>query len=452
MNLITIMIDSLRFDHVGINGNSWIRTPNLDALASKSVQFRNAFPESLPTLPVRKALFTGKRIFPYFNTWELNHYWHPIPGWSPIDHDTPVMAEILGAKGYLTGFITDTYHLFRPAMNYHRGFEHWELIRGQEVDRSRSFANHVMDYSLFLTEDMKKMHDVTFPMEIYMRKVADRLHEEEWFPPKVFRAAARWIEENYKADKFFLWVDSFDPHEPWDPPQRYRDLYSLGYQGKEIIWPPYSLDLDFLTESELKYMQACYAGEVTMVDTWLGYFLSMVEDLGLMENTIIVLLSDHGILLGDHGVTGKPQEALYPELLKLNFFIKVPKQEPRAIDSMVYTHDYLPTLFYLLGEEIPEHVEGNNLWDLVEGKRSSFREYITSGLKTRVMAYDGRYWMFCRRDCSDVSLFDLKEDPGCNHNIAKDKQDVVDRFFSLVVKDAGGKLTILPDKIPRNFL
>ncbi len=91
-----------------------------------------------------------------------------------------------------------------------------------------------------------------------------RTTEEEYLSPQVFRAANAWLEKNHQAEKFFLCVDCFDPHEPWDPPQYYRDLYDPGYQGIEVIMPLYHAKAsDYLTEAQLKHMRALYAAEVT---------------------------------------------------------------------------------------------------------------------------------------------------------------------------------------------
>ncbi|MBW1699833.1 MAG: sulfatase-like hydrolase/transferase [Deltaproteobacteria bacterium] len=111
MNLILIIVDSLRADHVGVNGNHWIKTPNMDKLANNSVRFTKTYPESLPTIPVRRAIHTGKRCFPFRN-WKSFKQW-PVPGWIPIPEEDVTLAEILQEKGYTTAFITDVYHMWK---------------------------------------------------------------------------------------------------------------------------------------------------------------------------------------------------------------------------------------------------------------------------------------------------------------------------------------------------
>lgn len=446
MNLVTIIIDSLRADHVGINGNPWIKTPHMDALGRECVRFTRAFPESLPTVQVRKALHTGKRTFPYRNWTPYKPA--PTPGWTPLPESDVTMAEILQGKGYRTALMTDLYHMFRPGMNFIRGFDEWRFVRGQEFDAYRTGSWGTIDIEKYLTPKMDRNRLPAKMFPHYLRNVETRRNEEEYFAPQVFKSAARWLEENHKTEKFFLCLDCFDPHEPFDPPQFYRDLYDPGYRGTEVILPFYTEELDYLSDAELKHLRALYAGEVTMVDTWLGYFLQKMEQMDLMKNTVIVLISDHGHLLGENGRMGKPPAGLYPELTDLVFFIKAPGQRPKTIDSFVFNHDYFPTVFSLLGEPIPPQAEGNNLWDLVEGRRPGFHNYMVSIHKTWICVIDHRHRLICRTTGKEPRLYDLERDPACAQNIADKNPEIVQRMFALAVKDAGGEIPIYPDPRP----
>lgn len=355
------------------------------------------------------------------------------------------MAEILQEKGYRTAFITDVYHMFKPGMNFHRGFDEWRFIRGQEFDVYRSGAKGEIDIGKYLSSKMDKNRLPAKIMAHYLRNVELRQTEDDYFAPQVFSSAMRWLEENYRSDRFFLCIDCFDPHEPWDPPQYYRDMYDPGYTGTEIILPFYSENLDYMTDAELTHVRALYAAEVTMVDTWLGYFINKVEQLGLMEDTVIALFSDHGHLLGENGYMGKPPSGLYPGLMDLVFMIKAPGQQPKTIDSFVYDHDLFPTLFYLLGEDIPEQGEGGNLWDLVEGKKEKFRDYVTSILKTWLWARDDGYVMIRKTDGRVTKLYDIRSDPTCAVNIAGEKPEIVDKMYQYMLADADGDIPMYPD-------
>ena len=128
MNTVLIIIDSLRQDHVGAYGNEWIQTPNLDAFARESVRFTRCYPESLPTLPVRRALHTGMRTFPFHGHRDYRGEFAGAPGWGPIPEEQETVAELLSAAGYRTALITECYHHFKPSKNFHRGFAQWEWV------------------------------------------------------------------------------------------------------------------------------------------------------------------------------------------------------------------------------------------------------------------------------------------------------------------------------------
>ncbi|RPI84934.1 MAG: sulfatase, partial [Chloroflexi bacterium] len=143
MNVIGIMLDSFRQDHVSFyNGGhrtfediTACQTPNLDAFAQECIVFENAYPEALPTIPVRTQLFTGQRTLPY----------RP---WQPLTTEDISIADILRAEGYICGLISDCYHYRAPGMNFHRGFHAYHWIRGQEYDpwMSHPTERNVDDY------------------------------------------------------------------------------------------------------------------------------------------------------------------------------------------------------------------------------------------------------------------------------------------------------------------
>ena len=439
MNVIMIIVDSLRADHVGINGNPWIKTPNMDRLGRESVRFTKAFPEALPTIPVRRSIHTGTRCFPFRN-WTPFKAW-PVPGWIPIPEDQVTLAEILQGKGYTTAFITDVYHMFKPGMNFHRGFNEWRWIRGQEFDCYRTGSDDTIDIEKYLTPKMNREATAAKLMPNYLRSKELRKDEEDYLAPQVFDSAIRWVEENYKkSDPFFLCIDSFDPHEPWDPPQHYVDMYDPGYDGTEVILPFYTHQLDYMTEAELKHTRALYAGEVTMLDTWLGHFLNKTEQLGLMDDTIIAFISDHGHIIGEHNVMGKVPFCMYPEIIDLVFFMKVPGQEPKAIDAFVYDHDLFTTILSLLGEEVPKQAEGKNLWKLVEGKTDKFYDYVTCMYKNWGWIRNQDHVYIARPSGDEAQLYNLKTDPGHNHNIAGQDPETCKQMHALLLKDADGDM------------
>ena len=190
-------------------------------------------------------------------------------------------------------------------------------------------------------------------------------------------------------------------------------------------------------------MNALYAGELTMMDRWLGRFMDRMEELNLFKDTMVLLLSDHGMILGEHGIVGKPHYALYPETVDVPFMIRHPegKSAGDTSDYFASTHDVAPTILGHLGIEAPRQMTGQNLTTLFEGGEPEARPHFTLGYHDHVWTRDERYAMFCADDGSDAKLFDVQEDPKMNKDIAPGNQEIVKRMYDgYVLRDAGGPL------------
>jgi arylsulfatase A-like enzyme len=429
MNVILIILDSLRKDHVGAYGNVQMKTPTLDTLAEEGLRFVRPYPDAMPTLPARRAIHTGMRTFPLEP---------PAYGWASIPQEQTTLAEILEAAGYETMLVTDTYHQFYPYRNFHRGFKVHHWIRGQESDPfkppSLVSEKEMRKHYLILGEGRKARQ--------YLANIKGRRNrEEDWFAPKVFLQAMELLEGARRREPFFLVVDCYDPHEPWDPPEKYIRLYDPdGYEGKEPLNDNYGKD-DYLTDRQLLRMRALYSAELTMVDRWLGNFLEKAHDLGAMENTLLVLLSDHGHALGEHGYTGKPAYALWPELTDIVFLVRHPEEKGAGEVSDYYasTHDVAPTVLGTLGIEPPEPMEGQNLSVLLDGNEPEPRNHFTSAYKDHVWSRDESYVMFCRNDGAEPRLYDVRTDPQQTRNLAEEEPETVEKMFEeYVLGDAGG--------------
>jgi arylsulfatase A-like enzyme len=441
MNVILVILDSLRKDHVGAYGNDRIRTPNLDALAKESLRFTRAYPESLPTLPARRAIHTGLRTWPFRN-WDPPEGETFMPaGWQHIPEEQTTLSEILVGEGFNTVLLSDTQHLFKASMNFQRGFRVYDWIRGQERDRYRPTLK-VSDEEvekLVVPGNSRSMVD---KVRQYLANTANRETEEDWFAPQVFTMASEFVRAADKGQPFFLVVDCFDPHEPWDPPQEYVSLYDEGYNGPEPIVPEYS-DAGWIGERELERMRALYAAEVTMTDRWLGNFLDELGSSGFAQDTLLVVLSDHGVALGEHNATGKPFRALWPELTDIPFFIRHPVGvgAGQTSDHYASTHDVAPTVLGFLGITPQNSMDGQDLSVLFGGAEPEPREHFTLGYDEYVWTRDDRYVMVSRNDGSQARLYDLTTDPGMNGNLAGERPDLVKQMFEgYVLKDAGGPL------------
>ena len=245
MNVIWIISDTLRSDPLGCYGNQVIHTPSLDAFAGRSVRFDRHYIASFPTMPARADYLTGRWTGCFMD-------------WEPLPKDLVTLPEILQQKGFNTTAVVDTPSYLRREMNYDRGFStFFEVQRNPDTRAARRFESH-------------------------------------YFSPRTFTKAMHWLEHPYKMN-FFLWRDTSDSPEPWHPPGVYTALYWPNYDGEVVMPTPGRWqDRPDLTEEKVKKAHACYCGEVTMVDTWFGYFLRRLENMGLMKNTAIIFTSDHG--------------------------------------------------------------------------------------------------------------------------------------------------------------
>ena len=458
MKIFLIIFDTLRKDHVGTYGNKWIKTPNFDDFAKDSIIFDKAYPESLPTIPVRRAIHTGIRTFPFNQDMIFlrTDDYESSPGWFPIPPYQTHIGEYMKHFRYTTSLITSTYHQFKPNMNFHLGFDQFHWIRGQELDKYRaafqknlSEVNQILDNHTISSKKnraIKKYQRII--LEMYLRNVQDRENDADYFPAQTFTKAVEFIKDTKSSENTFSIIDEFDPHEPWDPPQKYLNLYvDRSYSGAKIIQPIYSENLKSITEEELKFLKASYSGEVSMCDHWFGWFINELKAMELYEESLIILLSDHGHCIGEHGVLGKIPRCMYPELVNIPCIIKPPggMNGPKRIKkSHVYTHDILPTLFGFLEKEKDDVFDGIDLSIFLDGKDQLInnRNYITCGYNTYTLYKDDQYALIISNDESEQKLFDLRKDPEWNNNIAESNPDTCKDLFKKIVNDASGDLLL----------
>ncbi len=431
MNIIFIMCDSLRPDHLGFYGNEWIQTPNLDRLSKESVVFDNAYPEGLPTIPVRTALFTGNYTL-------TNRYWQPM-----TPHDVP-MAEILDEYKYTNAMITDTYHMFKPNMNFHRGFHVWRLLRGQQDDPYRSGAGRLgkEEINKYIKNEMRNTTGIRSLYQ-YLQNIKDRRdnNQEEYFTARVFSEAIEWLKHDSKTGHpFFLYVDCFDPHEPWDPPDEFLSKYAdPNYSGPKLIMPNIG-PADWLTHDEVKYIRALYAGEVSFVDKWIGKLMDQIDAMGLKDDSLIIFMSDHGEPLGEHGIFRKTTDSLYSELVRIALMFRFPKAEygDQRVNSLVSVVDIFPTILDILGyrHEL-EYVQGKSVLPLISGTSEKIHEYATMGFfeaEDRCVR-DGELSYIRRPAGRKDELYNYVEDPKETSNLidqypqkAKEMEMVISRI------------------------
>ena len=444
-NLVVVCLDTLRCDMIRHVGVDWMRTPNIDRLAKQSVIFENCYAEGLPTQQVRRAFFTGMRSFPWRFDMDVSGLWPTLRGWHRIPPEQPTMAEILLDEGYTSALIGDTPHMFR-AGNFTRGFTCFDWIRGQESDNYKTGPLSAID----LAKHFKPGAAATQPMRMlaqYLLNVKDRKVEDDYFCAQVFAKSAQWLEENLDGQPLFLWVDSFDPHEPWDPPRQYADLYCPDYQGPELI----QVQADKgLTAKEKERIKALYCGEVTFVDRCLGRLLDKIESLGLKENTIIMFVTDHGTELFDHGGLHKGGQKLFSYITRQAWFIYHPAHElrDRRVKAFVQDHDLFPTALRLLGVRHGP-VDGIDVWPLATGEADAVRDHVITGYGDFASVRDAEWNFQVAFEAQDpkARLYHLASDPQEKKNVAAAHPEAVRKQQERLEALLGQRLPAqLPDK------
>ena len=435
MKVILIYADSLRRDHIGAYGNEWIHTPNLDRLAAQSSVFEHAYIGSFPTVPTRRDIMLG-----------CGDKGVPFNRWKCIDNDEVTLTERLATKSIPSMMITDVQNTVTRGININKGFTAWTCNRGQEADPSWMDDTVPLEFPV-------EPHLIRYPAAWWHQILVTRAHrktEEDWFAPGTYATAIRWLQQNYTRDSFFLYLDTFDPHEPWDPPQWYEDMYDPGFRGRRFDAPTYGIVRKLgYTPREVRNIRARYAGEVTMVDAALGRLLTTLDDLGIADETLLIFTSDHGIYVdypGDNGMICKasmlgddgsimgggapPKQPIhyYPHhtgVCRIPLMIRLPGQtKGRRIPAIVQPWDLTTTILDAFGIPKPDRLWGSSLLPLAAGKSRRGRDAAVLGtpINTQVMTPE---WMYCVwRGQREAVLYDLVKDPNQTRNVVRKYPDV----------------------------
>lgn len=416
------------------------------------------YPESLPTLPARKAIYTGKRVFPFNDDksgatkkgrGDFIGDAHGAPGWSSISDSQDTLAERFNRKKYISALFSDVYHQFKPGYNFNRGFNQWKWIRGQEEDAFLSGPRISDD---ILNEYLTSKEDGIIPGTVFAQHMMRRFlqnvrwwrSEADTFTAQVFRAAGEWLDMNYDSllkGKGFMTVESFDPHEPWYPPPHYIRLYEKDPNWEKgcrkiahSLYGPVSL----ISEKELKNLRTRYAAEVSLVDTWFGYFIDYLKRIDIWNNSIIIVVSDHGHMLGEHGLIAKAANPLGREVADLVAMIRFPGGEGsgKTCDKFCYHHDIAATISKVCGIS-DKNMDGKNLLEIVQNDEKTYYDHVSIAWGGSVAVYDGHFWYNGYIwDVKEGSLFDVEKDPKLTHNIISDAPEKAKELLKLAWKDA----------------
>ena len=381
-NVIVVVLDSLNRHLLEAYGFNEFTTPNLTRFANRSVKFANHHTGSLPCMPARHDILCGA----------LDFLWRP---WGSIEIWEDAITFELRRKGITTQLITDHPHLFESGgENYHTDFSAWDYVRGGEDDPWKTR----LDPSWFGSPALPAQ---PASIERGYDKSRTYFKETEDFPgPKTMTAAAKWIRENKDSEKrFFLFVDEFDPHEPFDTPEPWASMYDEEWEGPKVIWPPYT-DAggpNVPDERTGRHIRANYGAKLSMIDHYFGKVLDAIDETNAWENTAVIVMTDHGHYLGERGgIWGKPGVPIYSEMGHIPLMIAWPGSAASEVNDLTTTVDIHATLCEVFDVH-PEHrTHGHSLTSVLNGTGPATRDHILTGIWGREVVFIDKETKFVR--------------------------------------------------------
>ncbi len=460
-NLVFIMSDQQRRDSMGCYGSDWAETPNLDALADSGYLFENAYVTQPVCTPARASIMTG--LYP--------HTAGPTVNKLPLSPDIPVLAEMV-SEDYFCGYM-GKWHLGDDVIRQH-GFDVW--ISTEESHREtytkREHRGVLSDYHHHLIANRFKP-DVDSAGEMTFSPNARSLLPEEFQMASYLAGQAEDFIDQNSDRPFILYVCTFEPHSPYNGPfddqydpdslpvgpaflekpegaalvNRVRSEYFTQYlQGGNIAEDAYMARTlaqghDLTNEAAWRKLRAQYYGNVTLVDGMVGRITAALERAGVADDTAVVFTTDHGEMLGDHGMLEK--RSFYEEASRVPLLMRVPwlSSGRQRVDGSVGHIDLVPTILDLLGESQPDHLEGKSLVSVLTGDdtldgNDVFIEWngISPDVRDRFLGSDAINRMLAMPYRSVVSdrwklnlcagdqgeLFDLRSDPYEQNNLFDD--------------------------------
>ncbi len=399
MNIIMVLVDSLNKDCLSIyNPDTVCRTPNITRLAQRCQVYDDHYVGSLPCMPARREIMAGRKEF----------LWRP---WGGLEVFDPRLPKEIAKTGMMTAMVTDHYHYWEEEANgYMQGFQSLHMVRGHEVDgwkvpdpteEDPQWVKNVAKYRA--AEHIRQ----------YAANVKDFKGEEDYFAPRVLQGACDWLDENAQKGPFFLHVECFDVHEPFDVPEPYASMYTDGKKDDFNIWPPYQVYADlerFMNETtpeELDFLRAQYMGKVTMMDTWLGRLMAKMDQYDLWNDTMIVFTTDHGHDLGERRAFGK-QFPHYDSHANIPMLIWHPKNPGNGahVGGLTQTVDLFATLIEASGGEVPAaNRHSKSLMPMVLGTGGSPHEGLIYGTFGQGLCVTDGDWTLFRAPVEGKPLY-----------------------------------------------
>ena len=379
-NVILIGVDTLRADRLSCYGYAASQTPNIDALAAGGVRYADMTAQASWTKPSFATILTS--LYPSSHT--------AIGKPDRLPQAVTTLAEALAAGGYHTGGIVNNVSI-SPAFGFEQGFAYFKYLSPSYLFGAGESASQ-----LGLYQGLRR---------VWARVTGGRIYPRNFYQDAsvVNREAIQWLTDN-KGTRFFLFVHYMDPHDPYfEHPYNGRGYARAGNQNPDPALAP--------TFSGL------YDGEVRYLDEYLGALFDWLKAVGLYDNALIVLTSDHGEEFQEHGGWWHGQ-TLYQEQIAVPLVVKYPggARAGTVVTDLVRSLDVAPTVLDASGLPVPDTMLGLSLWSDSEPPDSVFAEEDLEG--NRVYAVRSGEWKFIRANAGNPrglpteSLYNLTGDPG----------------------------------------
>lgn len=433
-NIVVFMLDSLRPDHLGCNGCEIALTPNIDKLAKEGINFTNAYSEFPITIPTRSALLGG-------------FYTHTCRTWKPMTDFDLHIPEVFKKKGFKTALFGDS-PMTHEVFNCHKGFEYFEHSPYGKiqfmVQGANEYAKKINIDDYFWSEEQleadRKKGDLTLKVEqgLFLGSYANELYLQDKLGIRraayVSDLALDWLDSiAVNGDPFFLWVDHFEPHEPWLAGDGFLEPFKhlMDQSAGHCPMPPSKSS--WLPKIVLKNLLAHVHGTNFETDIEVGRVVKKIEELGLTDDTIFIVISDHGEPYGEHGTIRKYGIPIYDELAKIPFIVKGPGLEKgRVMNTLLTTPDIAGFFLEAAGLRKQKRMESLSLFPAIEDKNSpidAVHDMIFMGaFQVRAGCRTPR-WKFIdnRGEKGGMDeLYDMDADPMEKNNVIKEHPDIAD--------------------------
>jgi arylsulfatase A-like enzyme len=414
MKTVFILLDSLNRHHLSTYGGTGVHTPNIERLANKGIVFDNHYSGSLPCMPARREIMTGRLGF-------MESKWSPL---QPFDEAYP--TELKNQADVYSHLITDHYHYFESiGLGYNTPFDTWEAIRGQEGDPWHPRVKE---------PEVPQFRGKNRRQDWVNRSCMNSERDEEYPTPQCFERAVDFLEHNHKEDNWLLHLEVFDPHEPFICPKKYLDLYNDIWDHRyHFDWPSYGLvNPEAEGPDAIEHIRKCYAATLTMTDVWLGKLLDKMDSLELWKDTTVILTTDHGYLIGDYGYWAKNYMFDYRKLVNIPLVIYSPNSplNSKRVKALTTTIDLMPTFLELHGAVPSKNVHGKSIVHLFQ-KDEKHHDVVLYGYFGKDISLTDGSFTYCRQSVPGSLAYHHTATPVIHSNDPKAYENAdVGKFLS----------------------